>query len=486
MYIKTRLRKNMERWKKFSLFVIALLLIAAKPVSAQPSVWNVKPNYGPPRTQITLYGTDLHLDPAIKVCGADAGTVAVHAPNKVSFRAPQHVLGIGRWCDIEVTTTDGSTTIQDGFTYYEPPPMEMANRDFLMGFVPVLLGPSTDPVRISWYWNDARDIATQYGDIVCVLNHVWDSCDGGVPQKSDLSSAIYHVRWMHEKRTKVLLGLEITTGVRNQVGHCPEDTFADVDIWDDMESQVRFLFESEGPGPGEINYPDYLMLGIEMNMYYIVKPWDWENYKALLSHLYDIVREYTDNTKIVVSFQYEVLTVRGYLPWDQNYPRQWEIYGDLAVDVLGVSAYQGLSRFLCNLDPYELSDDRWELFTDPAYNPRGLPFAITETGYPATHTDGLLHWFCGSEQHQNSYLIRLAELLQKDDAEFMIWWSLHEGADENLAEMFTSQRLVTRDRACYPTCLPEDPNCFAWCGLAPTGTFAFDTWKRIFSLTPSK
>lgn len=377
--------------------------------------------------------------------------------------------------------------MKKAFTYYDPPPLQISNRDFLMGFVPVLLGPSNNPIQLFWYWYDAREIASTYGDITSLLYHAWDDCDGGEPHLTDLSPAIDMIQWMHKRDVQVLLGLEITTDVRRNVGFCPGDTFAVTHVWDDLEAQLRFLFKSQGPGPAEFNYPDYLMLGIEMNMYYIARPWDWENYAALLDHLYQVVREYTENTKVIVSFQFEVLTLEGFLPRDPIYPRQWEIYGDLSVDLYGISVYPGLERFICFWDPLWMRDGKFNLFTDPEYNPRGLPIAITETGYPVEKKWQLINWYCGSELHQHSFLVRMAELLQDNQAEFMIWWSLHEGASPDLAEFFTSMRLVTQDRACYPEdCYPFEPDCVSPCPLDPQGSMALDVWQDLYSLPPSE
>ena len=471
----------------FLLCLLALLAPTVLLAQTAPVLNLVDPPNGAPGTVVTLTGENLvRTNPAfsfprVTFCGQDATVVELVGESAVLVQAPEHRMGINQWCDVTLSHPEGSSTVAKGFTYYNLPPIPIQNRDFRMGFVPILLGPTEDPLMLHWYWNDARDIAASHGDIVSLLSNVWDHCDGGVPVLADLSSAPFTTAWFHENGVAVMHGLEITTGIRDNVGYCPDATFDEQHVKDGIESQVRFLFETQGPGPDEINYPDYLMLGIEMNMYYIARPWDWDNYKMLLDHLYGVVHEYTTKTKVVVSFQFEVLTIRGHLPRDTQYPRQWEIYGDLALDVYGISVYPGMERFVCFWDPSWMPLAEYELFTDPAYNPRGLPIAITETGYMAVNSV----FFCGSEFHQHSYLTRVAKILQENQAEFMIWWFLHEGADQNMIDFFTTMRLVTEDRACYPDCFPFEPDCEPECPLDPQGSMALDTWRALFALPPS-
>jgi hypothetical protein len=129
----------------------------------------------------------------------------------------------------------------------------------------------------------------------------------------------------------------------------------------------------------------------------------------------------------------------------------------------------------------DLDHFRW--FTDPEFNPRGLPIAVTETGYSGVPR-GPDFPRCGSDLHQHAYLVRLAEILEQNDAAFLIWWSLHKGSDESGGNFFPSMRLVTRDRECYPDCYPYEPGCVAQCPLDPEGGLALETWRELFALPP--
>jgi len=215
--------------RSFLIFLTFILFFLFSPIfvsyllaQGPPILESANPPYGPPGTLITLSGADLAHesrfgDPKIRICGADARIVQITQKGDVIVRAPRHAMGISQWCDVILMNELGSTTLEDGFTYYEPPPIEMEHRDFLMGFVPILLGPTEDPLLISWYWNDARQIAVDMGDIVSLLYSVWDHCDEGVPHLADLSGAPGAIRWMHENGVQVLSGLEITTGYRDNV-----------------------------------------------------------------------------------------------------------------------------------------------------------------------------------------------------------------------------------------------------------------------------
>ena len=468
------------------LLFAALIFFAVTSAAAQPVIESIDPPYGPPDTVAVLSGSDLAIgDPTVAICGNDAGPVQVLPGGRVQFQTPKHAMGIAMRCDVTLINMMGESTLEKAYTYYAPPPISIRHRNFLMGFVPLLLGPSDDPVRLYWYWYDARQIAANLGDIVSILYSVWDNCDGGIPHLPDLTPAIDQTKWFHEQGIKVFLGLESTTGYRDNVGYCPGDTYAAPHVREDFESQVRFLFEAEGPGYGEINYPDYLLLGIEMNMYYLARPSDWDNYKSLLDRLYQVVREYTDKTKIIVSFQFDVMASRWLWPLNFTYPRQWEIYRDLAVDTLGISVYQTFMHLLCSWDPSWMGLDMFHWFTDPEYNPRQLPIAVTETGYSGMPR-GPNFIPCGSDLHQHSYLVRIAEILEKHDAEFLIWWSLHEGSDPNASEFFRSMRLVTQDRECYPDCYPYEPGCIPECPLDPKGGLALATWKSLFNIQPGQ
>ena len=466
------------------LVCFALPMLTAATASAQPVLRAVDPPYGSPGTAVILSGSQLARgDPIVTICGIDTGTVQVLSNEQVRVFAPEHAMGIAKRCDVTLRNRAGQTMLGMAYTYYDPPPISIPRRNFLMGFVPLLFGPTNDPVRQYWYWNDARELTVDLGDIVSLLYSVWDNCDEGVPVLADLTSAPDQILWFRERGVKVFLGLEGTTEKRTKVGYCPDADFGDESVWSDYEAQVRYLFEAHAPGVGKNFYPDYLMLGIEMNMYYLTRPDDWENYKALLNHLYQVVREYTNQTKIVVSFQFDVMTSRWLWPLDFSYPRQWEIYGDLAVDVLGISFYQTFKHFFCGSDPSWLDLDHFHWFTDPAFNPQGLPIAITETGYSGVPR-GPEFPMCGSDLHQTAYLVRLADILEHSAAEFMIWWSLHEGSDDSGGKFFPSMRLVTRDRECYPDCYPYEPGCVEECPLDPQGGLALETWRDLFALPP--
>lgn len=471
----------------FVLFALIFVFMFSCDGFAQtgPILEKVNPPYGPPGTIIKLEGAQLVLqqpdrgNPEISICGIPTRIIRVSQAGDVFVTAPDTWTGINHRCDISITNDAGFSDLKNAYTCYDPPELAITDRNFKMGFVPILLKPSDDPVLISWYWEDARQIAVDYGDVVSILNSVWSDCDGGVPHMADLSGTVSVIEWVHDHNTAVMVGLEITTGYRDNVGYCPGDDFSQQYVWDDFEAQVRFLFDSLDTD----DYPEYLMLGIEMNMYYVARPDDWSNYIDLLAYLYSVVREYTDKTKIVVSFQFETMHVRGAFPLDQAYPRQWEIYADMALDVLGISSYQGAERIFCSYDPMWIAQDKFHYFTDPAYNPRALPIAITETGYPSTHNgNDFFHTFCGSKLHQHNFLVRLSEILNQQNAEFVIWWSLHEGALVELAEYFKSMRLVTKNRDCYPDCYPSESGCIAKCELRPEGSMAFETWNKLYKL----
>lgn len=466
-------------------FVFVLQFSTSVYAQTGPLLEGISPLYGSSGTIILLEGENLflqqpdHGNPEVTICGIRSRILRALPDGRVFVRTPDTWTGINHVCDVSIANDAGSSELKDAYVFYDPPEISLTDRNFKMGFVPVLLGPSDDPILISWYWEDARQIAVDYGDVVSSLNSVWSDCDGGVPHLSDLSGTVNFIQWVHDNNTEVMVGLEITTGYRDNVGYCPGDTFGEQHVRDDFEEQVRFIFDSLQPA----DYPEYLLLGIEMNMYYVARPDDWPNYVSLLAHLYSVVREYTTGTKIIVSFQHETMHVRGWFPLDQSYPRQWEIYADLAIDVIGISSYQGIERIFCTFDPIWIAPNKFEYFTDPAYNPLGLPIAITETGYPAYHNGGdLLHTFCGSEIHQHNFLVRLSEVLYQQNTEFVIWWSLHQGALVELVEYFKAMRLVTKNRDCYPDCLPSDVGCDPECPLDPEGPMAFDTWKAIYSL----
>ena len=145
------------------------------------------------------------------------------------------------------------------------------------------------------------------------------------------------------------------------------------------------------------NYePEYLAIGVEINMLRDRSPEQFEGFLAAYAQVYDIVKAASPRTKVFPTFQLEDL--EGTL--DRAHPPQWEILDAFAgrMDVLAVSTYPYLAgiRAAGDIRPDYYSQLRSRFAGE---------IMIAEAGYSSAPVAG--HATVGTERDQEAFLARL-------------------------------------------------------------------------------
>lgn len=120
--------------------------------------------------------------------------------------------------------------------------------------------------------------------------------------------------------------------------------------------------------------PDYLLMGIEVNLLMKIRPDRWDAYMTLQRAAYATLKAEYPDLPIFVSLT-GIDLLPGYTDVDSTL--QAQALADVLpyTDWLGLSIYPYMTRFMTGLLPEDFFDDLAAL-TDK-------PIAITETGYPA-------------------------------------------------------------------------------------------------------
>ena len=231
----------------------------------------------------------------------------------------------------------------------------------------------------------------------------------------------------------------------------PASTFSDPDVRQKFKQYaIDALIRTE---------PDYITLGVEVNMFYHGEEIeDFVYLNSLINETAALVRSIAPETKIITSFQWEHFILfrkeRGWEPLE-NY--EWN------VDLIGLSTFPlGILKVL---DPSRLPDDYYaEIYNHlpPNLTPETLKLTFSEMSFPSRmEPEG---GWDGSEKHQNNGVVRFLELVsQLDSVEFVNYWYLHD--DCTLATM-TSFGLI--ESASTPEGTPgkKKPSFYVWEQLA--------------------
>jgi hypothetical protein len=144
------------------------------------------------------------------------------------------------------------------------------------------------------------------------------------------------------------------------------------------------------------NYrPDYMAIGVEINMLYERSRPQFEAFLSLYREAYAAVRQASPATRIFPTFQLEDL--QGLL--GDVHPPHWQVIDEFAglMDVLAISTY-----------PFVAFDDTHRIPADYVTQLRAHfdgEIIISETGYPSAPIEG--YAVAGSQEDQAAYLERL-------------------------------------------------------------------------------
>jgi hypothetical protein len=182
--------------------------------------------------------------------------------------------------------------------------------------------------------------------------------------------------------------------------------------------QVKAAFLNYAMRTIEFLEPDYLLIGIEVNLLIRNSPAKWAAYAELNQHVYSGVKAVYPALPVGVS-----LFCVPFFPQfssGDSLPAQLAGMADLApaVDFFAFSLHPFMSALLADSFPDDYLD---QLF---ALSPK--PVAISESSYPAQvwSSGGLT--FNGSPEKQDAFLAKMLEAAEKWKAKFVIWFSIRD------------------------------------------------------------
>jgi hypothetical protein len=297
----------------------------------------------------------------------------------------------------------GSATDQD----VEQSDAEGPVRAFRMGF-------SSLPRELTdERYQEAFALAGDYGDVILIQRVLpWEEFlpDGAVSDDT-IQTTQAERALAEENDLSIFVAIDPTDAAesRSRLVGLPEDLegsgFSDPDIRAAVISYAQYV---------ALNYePDYLALGVEMNMYYQYNPEDFDAFVSLYFEAYDAVKELSPDTLVFPTFQMEEL--QSLLPASEGHPPQWHLLQrfEPKLDLVAISTYPSFAFDT----PDDIPDDYYrqlETYTD-------RPIAIAEMGYSSGPCRQGIN--DGTEEEQKDFLAHI--LLQGESMEmpFVVWFA---------------------------------------------------------------
>ncbi len=341
-----------------------------------------------------------------------------------------------------------------------PPP---ATRTFLMGFSP-------------WPW-DATQAAVDWtyqsimtnGDIVS--HHIeegvpWPEALAGSAVPASYASMLADRVARTPAGKKILLQINPLNLGRDGLASYRTDATINAALtapWNGYAlnaPEVKTAFANYALDMVNTMNPDYLQIGVEVNLLKRNNPTLWTQYVELQCSTYNAVKTVHPSLPVSVS----LFSVPFFPEWSgaDNLTDQQNALADVSTcsDVIGYSVHPFMSALLADSFPADYFD---RLF---AYTTK--PIAITESSYPAqVWSSGGLTWN-GTQAKQADFLDKMLTAAQSHQLQYVIWYTVRD-YDQlwNGALGQDSTALTWRDTGLYDET-----------GVART---AMATWSNAFS-----
>ncbi len=343
---------------------------------------------------------------------------------------------------------------------YKPIDAQEEPRPFYLGFTPFPYDISFDAIDFT-YERIAED-----ADLI--VHHF----DNGVPWVEALKGDPYSDNIMNDwelRRSRTPEGHQVLITVtpinfwrsglaayRGEQDDMPLPAPFDGYSFDHPDVETAFYHWAESA----INFfdPDYLLIGIEVNLLMKNQPEIWDSYMTLHSHLYARLKEAHPNLPVMVSMT-GVDLLEGYT--DADHEMQLQALNDIIdyTDFLALSVYPYLTAYMTNSIPQNIFDQLAGL-TDK-------PLAISETGYAAQdftiQVEDMRLEFDSDEDKQAQYMTLLLEAAQKYQFRFIVNFVLRD-YDALWQQMGASEDFIIawRDTGLYDENGIERPALALW------------------------
>jgi len=273
---------------------------------------------------------------------------------------------------------------------------------------------SLPPERTSDSYIQAFATAAQYADTILIQRTPpWeDFLPGGAVTKPTADSTRLETELLDQyDELDLFYAIDPMDGVvqRSRLANLPPQIDPQAGFTD---QRVRDAFIAYATYVAKNYQPEYLALGVEVNMTYERAPEQFEAFLTLYAESYDIVKANSPKTKIFPTFQLEDLEGA----FGNVHPPRWELIERFRgrMDVLAISTYPflGDAKSAADIRPdyYSQLKQRWE-----------GEIIISETGYPSAPVEGRVT--VGTEADQQAYVQRLLEDTNSLGVSLVVWFA---------------------------------------------------------------
>ena len=300
---------------------------------------------------------------------------------------------------------------------------DILTRNFLMGFTPWPYDATQEAVD----WTYAT-IFSQ-GDIIS--HHM----EEGVQWQESYENTDFPQEFMNEIHSRmskdysnhsILLSLNPLNMERNSLAlnRGASEAMPLAEPWDTYSfssTKVKVAYEQYATRMITYFNPDYLILGVEVNLLLRNSPEQWDAYVELHSYVYQKIKDLYPELQIGVS----VFCVPYFPEWssEDNLQVQFEGLEDITpyIDFLAYSVHPFMSALLTDTFPNDYFARLFQYTTKP--------IAISESSYPAqewqTTQEPILTWK-GTQTKQEAFLSHMLSAAHEHQSLFVIWFSVRD------------------------------------------------------------
>ncbi|MCC6382558.1 MAG: hypothetical protein IT304_08605 [Dehalococcoidia bacterium] len=257
--------------------------------------------------------------------------------------------------------------------------------------------------------------AAQYGDVVLIQRNVpWeDFLPGHGVSRATTDTTRLETQLLDQySGLQRFYAIDPTDGfvLRSRVANLPasidpQQGFAAPDLREAFLAYTAYVVKNY--------HPDYLALGVEINMLYERAPRQFEAFVTLYNQAYDVAKAAGPRTKVFPTFQLEDLEGRiGAI-----HPPHWEVLDSFRgrMDALAVSTYPFLT-----VDFRSAADIGPDYYRELAAHWSG-EILIADTGYASAPIEGGVN--VGTEEDQRAYLARLLAEAEANGFSLVVWFA---------------------------------------------------------------
>jgi hypothetical protein len=279
----------------------------------------------------------------------------------------------------------------------------------------VRLGLSSLPPELtSDAYVQAFATAAQYAETILIQrNPPWrDFLPGGQISKETADATRIETELLRQySDLQLIYAIDPTDGVvqRSRLANLPPGVDAQKGF---LDPDVRNAFVAYAAYVAKNYKPDYLAIGVEINMTYERAPEQFAAFETLYDEAYAIVKGNSPETKVFPTFQLEDLEGA----FGDVHPPRWELIERFSgkMDVLAISTYPFLGEVRMasevRADYYSQLRQHWD-----------GEIIISETGYPSAPVEGRV--IVGTEADQNAYLKRLLSEANSLGFSHVVWFA---------------------------------------------------------------